>query len=61
VNFHALRHIHVSIPISKRMDIHSRLAGALAPSKPSVTLDVYGHLMGGSNEAAAQAIGDVLK
>jgi hypothetical protein len=30
-------------------------------SKPSVTLDVYGHLMGGADKAAALAIGKVLK
>jgi hypothetical protein len=30
-------------------------------AKPSVTLDVYGHLMGGADQAAADAIGRVLK
>jgi hypothetical protein len=30
-------------------------------SKPSVTLDVYGHLMGGADATAANAIAKVLK
>jgi hypothetical protein len=30
-------------------------------AKPSVTLDVYGHLIGGADAAAAAAIAKVLK
>ena len=33
----------------------------LGHSKASVTLDVYGHLVGGADQAAANAIGKVLK
>ena len=33
----------------------------LGHSKASVTLDVYGHLVGGADAAAAKAIGKVLK
>lgn len=33
----------------------------LGHSKAAITVDVYGHLIGGADEAAAAAIGEVLK
>jgi len=60
VPFHALRHTHVSILISKGVDILT-ISRRLGHSKASVTLDVYGHLIGGADEAAALAIEGVLK
>jgi integrase len=59
VPFHALRHTHVSVLIGKGVDILT-ISRRLGHSKASVTLDVYGHLIGGADEAAAKAIGEVL-
>jgi integrase len=59
VPFHALRHTHVSVLIGKGVDILT-ISRRLGHSKASVTLDVYGHLIDGADEAAAKAIGEVL-
>ena len=60
VKFHALRHTHASILISKGVDILT-ISRRLGHSKASITLDVYGHLMKGGDAAAAAAIEGVLK
>ncbi len=60
VTLHALRHTHASILIRSGVDIVT-ISRRLGHGKPSVTLDVYGHLMGGADQAAAEAIGKVLK
>jgi integrase len=60
VTFHALRHTHVSVLIRERVDILT-ISRRIGHARPSVTLDVYGHLMGGADQAAADAIGRVLK
>jgi integrase len=60
VTLHALRHTHVSILIKRGVDILT-ISRRIGHSKPSVTLDVYGHLMGGADAAAAKAIEGVLK
>jgi integrase len=60
VTFHALRHTHVSVLIRERVDILT-ISRRIGHAKPSVTLDVYGHLMGGADQAAADAISRVLK
>jgi integrase len=60
VTFHALRHTHVSVLIREGVDILT-ISRRIGHAKPSVTLDVYGHLMGGADQAAADAIGRVLK
>jgi integrase len=60
VPFHALRHTHVSILIRAGVDILT-ISRRLGHSKASVTLDVYGHLIGGADEAAAKAIEGLLK
>jgi integrase len=60
VTLHALRHSHVSVLIREGLDILT-ISRRVGHSKPSVTLDVYGHLMGGADAAAAIAIGKVLK
>jgi integrase len=59
VSFHALRHTNASVLISKGVDILT-ISRRLGHSKPSVTLDVYGHLIEGSDTAAAQALTGVL-
>jgi len=60
VSFHALRHTHVSTLINARVDILT-ISRRLGHSKASITLDVYGHLIGGSDKAAAAAMEGVLK
>jgi integrase len=51
--FHALRHTHVSILIRQGMDILT-ISRRIGHSKPSVTLDVYGHLIEGADADAAR-------
>jgi integrase len=60
VTFHALRHTHVSVLIAAGQDILS-ISRRIGHARASMTLDVYGHLMGGSDEAAAAVIAKVLK
>jgi integrase len=60
VSLHALRHTHASMLISKGVDILT-ISRRLGHSKPSVTLDVYGHLIKGTDAAAAKAIEGALK
>lgn len=60
VGFHALRHTHASVLIRDGIDILT-ISRRLGHSKASITLDTYGHLMSGSDAAAALAIGKVLK
>jgi integrase len=59
VSFHALRHTNASVLISKGVDILT-ISRRLGHSKPSVTLDVYGHLIEGTDVAAAKALTGVL-
>ena len=54
------RHTHASMLINAGIDILT-ISRRLGHSKASVTLDVYGHLVGGADAAAAKAIGKVLK
>jgi len=60
VTFHALRHSHASMLIRAGVDILT-ISRRLGHSKAAITLDVYGHLMPGADEAAADAIAGVLK
>ena len=59
VSFHALRHTHASVLIRAGVDILT-ISRRLGHSKPSVTLDTYGHLIEGADAAAATAIASVL-
>jgi integrase len=59
VSFHALRHTHASMLIGKGVDILT-ISRRLGHSKPSVTLDTYGHLIKGTDAAAAKAITGML-
>jgi integrase len=54
-----LRHTHASLLINAGVDILS-VSRRLGHYKPSVTLDTYGHLIKGADEAAAAAIASVL-
>jgi integrase len=60
VSFHALRHTHASVLIRKGVDILT-ISRRLGHYKPSVTLDIYGHLMRGVDAAAAKVIEGMLK
>jgi integrase len=60
VNFHSLRHTHVSMPIRAGVDILT-ISRRLGHSKAAITLDVYGHLIGGADAAAAKALEGLLK
>jgi integrase len=60
VTFHSLRHTHASVLIASGLDILT-ISRRIGHAKPSVTLDVYGHLMGGADAACAVAIGKILK
>jgi len=60
VGLHALRHTHASVLIRAGLDILT-ISRRLGHSKALITLDIYGHLMEGTDSAAALAIGEVLK
>jgi integrase len=60
VTFHALRHTHASMLINAGVNIIA-ISRRLGHSKAAMTLDVYGHLISGADEAAAAAIEGVLK
>jgi integrase len=59
VTFHALRHTHASMLINAGLDVLT-ISRRLGHSKPSVTLDTYGHLIKGADVAAAAAIDTLL-
>ena len=59
IRFHDLRHTHASILIAKKEDI-LKISRRLGHAKPSVTLNVYGHLFDHDDSSAAAAISAVL-
>jgi integrase len=60
VSFHALRHTHASTLLGKGMDVLT-VSRRLGHSNAAMTLNIYGHLMPGTDEAAAKIMGEVLK
>jgi len=58
--FHSLRHTHASVLLNNGVDILT-VSKRLGHSKPSITLDVYGHIIKGSDEKAAAVIAEALK
>ena len=58
--FHALRHTNASLLIAAGDDILT-VSRRLGHATASMTLDVYGHLIGGNDKAAAEAIAKALK
>jgi integrase len=60
VPFHALRHTHASTLIRAGVDVLT-ISRRLGHSNAAMTLDVYGHLIEGSDAAAAKAIEGILK
>jgi integrase len=55
VTFHALRHTHVSQLIAAGLDIVS-VSRRIGHSNPTVTLGVYAHLFGNTDEKAVAAV-----
>ena len=60
VGFHSLRHSHGRALIRAGVDILT-ISRRLGHRKASITLDTYGHLIEGADEAAARVIEGVLK
>lgn len=60
MRFHDLRHAHASMLI--RAGVHAKvIQERLRHKQISTTMDVYGHLMPGLQEAAAQSISDAMR
>jgi integrase len=55
VTLHALRHTHVSQLIAAGLDVVT-VSRRIGHSNPTVTLTVYAHLFGNTDERAAQAV-----
>jgi integrase len=53
ITLHSLRHTHASMLIASGMDILT-ISRRLGHANPTVTLNVYGHLIAGSDDKAAQ-------
>ena len=56
VTLHSLRHTHASMLIASGVDILT-ISRRLGHSSPTITLGVYGHLIHGSDDKAAEIIG----
>ena len=56
VTLHSLRHTHASMLIASGMDILT-ISRRLGHSSPTITLGVYGHLIHGTDDKAAEIIG----
>src|SRR6266851_2805352 len=59
VTFHALRHTHASQLIAAGLDVVT-VSRRIGHSNPTVTLTVYAHLFGNTDERAAAAVEDAL-
>jgi integrase len=55
INLHALRHTHASSLIAAGVDILT-ISRRLGHANPKITLDVYGHLYGNTDDKAAAAV-----
>lgn len=55
VTLHALRHTHVSQLISAGLDVVT-VSRRIGHSNPTVTLSVYAHLLGNTDERAAEVV-----
>jgi integrase len=58
VTLHSLRHTHASMLIASGVDVLT-VSRRLGHSSPKVTLDVYGHLIHGGDDRAAQIVSAV--
>ena len=55
VTLHSLRHTHASVLIASGVDILT-ISRRLGHSSPTITLSVYGHLIHGTDDRAAQVM-----
>ena len=55
IRFHDLRHTAASIMLSRNIPVFT-VSRILGHAKPSITLDVYGHLIPGAQEFAARTM-----
>jgi len=55
VTLHSLRHTHASVLIASGLDILT-ISRRLGHSSPTITLNVYGHLIHGTDDRAAQVM-----
>ena len=55
ITLHALRHTHVSQLIASGLDVVT-VSRRIGHSNPTVTLGVYGHLFGNTDERAAEIV-----
>jgi len=55
ISFHALRHTHVSQLIAAGLDVVS-VSRRIGHSNPTITLNVYAHLFGNTDEKAVAAV-----
>jgi integrase len=53
ITLHSLRHVHASMLIASGVDILT-ISRRLGHSSPTITLNVYGHLIAGGDDRAAQ-------
>jgi integrase len=60
VTFHSLRHTHASQLIAKGVDILT-ISRRLGHSKPTVTLDTYGHMFPNTDDRAAEIMEAALR
>ena len=60
VPFHALRHTSVSMLLGAGMDVLT-VSRRIGHRKASITLDIYGHLIEGSDARAAAALDGLLR
>jgi integrase len=58
ITLHSLRHVHASVLIASGMDILT-ISRRLGHASATVTLNVYGHLIHGSDDRAAQVLAAV--
>jgi integrase len=56
VTLHSLRHTHASVLIKSGVDIVT-VSRRLGHGSPKVTLEVYGHLIAGADDRAAEIVG----
>ncbi|MBX3003295.1 MAG: site-specific integrase [Anaerolineales bacterium] len=59
VRFHDLRHTAASLMLMSGMEL-IRIARQLGHSKPSITLDIYGHLIPGLENASAERLDELV-
>jgi len=55
VTFHSLRHTHASHLIASGLDVLT-ISRRLGHANPTITLNVYGHLIANTDDRAAQII-----